>query len=240
MRSPRTAAAGTLLRTIAAVIACGGACGGARPPAPVAEARSAAPVAEARYPVPSQVGDLVIDDALLARFVEPVQRDAEAAVRARGDAAANDALFTLAILDALADRWPAAVAKLDRIRAVEQDAVKAAMTGLSIRVGAEARARDGTDDERYAAALEQVLATLPFDQVRGELAMLRAMGKTFTPEACRDLVTEAVGPTVRDGRVGFDEVQIIVFQRYAAVELSRVGARIDRILAARGIGLPEE
>jgi hypothetical protein len=144
----------------------------------------------------------------------------------------------LAMLDALEDRWSAAVAKLDRIRAVEPDPVKALMTGLSIRIGAEARARGSASPDSYAGALERALSSLPLDQVRDELAMLRAMGQTFTPEVCRELVAEAIGPRVRDGTVGFDDARTIVFQRYAAVVLAPVGSVIDRVLAAHGIGLP--
>jgi hypothetical protein len=216
----------------------GAACGGTPRPATVTALREPATTAAPRYPVPPRVGDLAIDAALFARFAEPVRREAEAAVRLRGDAAAKDALFVLAMLDALADRWPAAVAALDRIRAVEPDPVKAAMTGLSIRVGADARAHGGVTSDGYAAALERNLAALPFDRVRDELAMLRAMGQTFTPEVCRDLLDEAVGPHVRAGAIGFDDVGTVVFQRYAAVELSPVGAVIDRVLAAHGVGLP--
>ena len=191
-----------------------------------------------RYAVPANVGDLVIDDARFSQFAVAVRRDAEAEVRSHGDATARDALFVLAMLDALADHWPAAVAKLDRIRAVETDRAKAIMTGLSIRIGADARAHGGATPESYAAALERVLATVPLDQVRDDLAMLRAMGKTFTPEVCRNMVADAVGPHVHDGTVDFTDAQTIVFQRYAAVILAPVGAVIDRGLAAHGIGLP--
>jgi len=191
-----------------------------------------------RYPVPSDVGDLVTDDARFSRFAEPVRRDAEADVHAHGDAAARDALFVLAMLDALDDHWPAAVAKLDRIRAVEPDHVKAIMTGLSIRIGADGRAHGGASPGSYAAALERVLVTVPLDEVRDDLAMLRAMGQTFTPEVCRKMVADAVGPHVHDGTVDFTDAQTIVFQRYAAVILAPVGAVIDRGLAAHGIGLP--
>jgi len=202
-----------------------GACGGAPRPLP-------------RYTVPANVGDLVIDDARFSQFAGAVRRDAEAEVQSHGDAAARDPLFVLAMLDALEDHWPTAVAKLDRIRAVETDRVKAIMTGLSIRIGADARAHGGATPESYAAALERVLATVPLDQVRDDLAMLRAMGQTFTPDVCRKMVADAVGPHVHDGTVDFTDAQTIVFQRYAAVVLAPVGAVIDRGLAAHGIGLP--
>ena len=112
------------------------------------------------------------------------------------------------------------------------------MTGLSIRIGADARAHGGASPGSYAAALERVLVTVPLDQVRDDLAMLRAMGQTFTPEVCRKMVADAVGPHVHDGTVDFTDAQTIVFQRYAAVILAPVGAVIDRGLAAHGIGLP--
>src|SRR3569623_1790878 len=174
-------------------------------------ARGGAPRPTLRYTVPANVGDLVIDDARFSQFAGAVRRDAAAEVRSHGEAAARDALFVRAM---------------------------AIRTGLSIRIGADARAHGGATPESYAAALERVLATVPLDQVRDDLAMLRAMGQTFTPDVCRKMVAEAVGPHVHDGTVDFTDAQTIVFQRYAAVVLAPVGAVIDRGLAAHGIGLP--
>jgi hypothetical protein len=196
------------------------ACGGARAVPPH------------RFAVPLQVGALVTDDAAFVGFARALRADVAAVLAAHPDDI--DHLFVLAMLEALDGRWPEAVARLDHIRAVEHDPRKQIMTGLSIRVWADARAR-GTS---FRDALERIVSALPIDVVRDDLAMLRAMGQTFTPATCRQLVDESVGPHVHDATISFDDAQTVTFQRYAAVQLAGVGADIDAVLAAHGIGLP--
>ncbi len=179
-----------------------------------------------RYPVPAQVGTLVADDRAFAAFAR--------AVRADLDPRADDkeALFVLAVLDALDDHWAEAVAKIDRIAALETDPADKAMTGLTIRVWADALGGGGTP-EAFGAALERALAKLPLALVHDQLAMLRAMGQVFTPEVCRTLVDQGVHPS--GGTVSLVDAHTIAFQRYAAKRLAPVGAVIDRVLGAHGI-----
>jgi hypothetical protein len=65
--------------------------------------------------------------------------------------------------------------------------------------------------------------------------MLRTMGQVFTPDVCRQLLTQEVSPHVKDGLVGIDQVHAIVFQRYAVVRLVPVGKEIDEALGALGV-----
>jgi hypothetical protein len=108
------------------------------------------------------------------------------------------------------------------------------MTGLTIRVWADAIAHGG-DAEAFRAALERKLTTMPIDLVRGQLAMLRAMGQVFSPDVCRKLVDDAIGAHLHDGALSLDQVQAVAFQRYAVVRLVPVGAVIDQVLGAHGI-----
>jgi hypothetical protein len=143
------------------------------------------------------------------------------------------------MLDALDDRWADAVGELDRLRAVETDPKAKAMTGLSIRVWADARAHGGDTAEAFGAALERAVAALPVELVRADLGMLRAMGQAFTPAVCQQLVDAEVGPHVRAGAVtDLQDAWAIVFQRYAVKRLVQVGPTIDRVLGAHGIELP--
>jgi hypothetical protein len=186
-----------------------------------------------RYAVPAEVGTLVVDEDAFGRFAARLRGEIE--VDLRGELAVaqrKDRLFTLALLDGIAGAWPAAVAHLDRIAELETDPQKRAIVGFTIRVWGAA----GGDATAFRAALERELAKLP-PAVHGELAMLRAMGRAFTPEVCRDLVNESVKAT--DGTVSIDDAQTIAFQRYAVVRLVPVGAVIDAVLAERGIGLPQ-
>ncbi len=196
----------------------------------------AAPVKAPRLPVPEDVSSLVVDDGAFTSFATGLARDVEVAlVQTPND---KDRLFVRAMLAALGDHWDAAVADLDRIRAVETDPRAKVMTGLTIRIWSDAIGHGGDTPDSFRAALERTLSILPIALVHDDLAQLRAMGHTFTPEVCRGLVGAAVRP-VR-GTIAFDDAQTVVFQRYAVKRLVAVGAILDEVLAARGIELPTE
>lgn len=189
------------------------------------------------YAVPADVGRLVIDAAAFGDFARAVRADLE------GDLAGpdlKDRLFVLALLDALDDRWADSVARLDRIAAAEENPVARIMTGLTIRVWADARSHGGDTPEAFRAALERKLATMPIDRVREHLMALRMMGRTFTPDVCRQLIDENVGAEAKNGPISLDSVHAIAFQRYAVVRLVPVGKVIDDVIAAHEIGLPPE
>jgi len=191
--------------------------------------------------VPPQVGTLVIDDVAFASFARDVRHDVELDVRGLNPTSkrSKDERFVLAMLDALDDRWADAVAELDRLRDVETDPRANAMTGLTIRVWADARTHGGDTTDAFRAALERAVARLPIDLVRADLGMLRAMGETFTPDVCRQLVDAEVGPHVRDGAVSeLEDIWAIVFQRYAVKRLVQVGPTIDAVLGAHGLEPP--
>lgn len=217
-------------------LGAGSACGAAGPRGGTV---AAAP-AIGRYPVPADVGVLVADAAAFARFSAPVRVDLDAVIAAPGPGSAaevKEARFVRSILAALDDRWADAVADLDAIAAVETDPRAKAMTGLSIRVWADAVAHGG-DAAAFGEALERAVAAAPRELVRPDLEMLRAMGQTFSPAVCRQLVVDQVGPAVQGGTIGPAEVHAVVFQRYAAVRLAPVGAVIDAVLGAHGVDLP--
>jgi len=193
-----------------------------------------------RYRVPADVGLLVVDTAAFAGFARPVRRQLEAEGDAGGLAVRKERLFLLALLDALDDRWQAAVTRIDRIAAMETDPVAKAMTGLTIRVWADARSHGGDTPAAFRAALERRLAAMDLTAVRSSLSMLRAMGQAFTPDVCRKLVASEVGPRIERGTVGVTELHAILFQRYAAMRLAPVGSVIDEVLGARGIEPPAE
>lgn len=174
---------------------------------------------------PAEVGVLIDDDAAFAEF------------GARVRAATSDS-FILAILDALANDWTSAVARLDELRAHAPDPDSALLTGMSIRIWADALAHGGDTPEAFRGALERMLATLPArPAVATALSELRAMGQVFTPEACRRLVEENVNPGA-GGTLTPEQIHIIVFQRYAALRLAPVGKVIDEVLGARGVPFP--
>jgi hypothetical protein len=195
------------------------------------------------YKVPDDVGRLVVDARAFADFARVVRSELEGDVARhdiRDPQALKDRLFILALLDALDERWENAVARLDRIAALEDKPVARVTTGLTIRVWADARVHGGDTPQAFRAALERKVATLPMDLVREPLTMLRMMGRAFTPEVCKQLVEETVGSEARTGAISLESVHALAFQRYAVVRLVPVGKDIDEVLAAADIGLPAE
>jgi len=190
-----------------------------------------------RYPVDGAVGRLVIDEGAFAELARPLRADVEhdlAAFDIRDPAGLKDRLFILALLDALDERWAEALAGIDRIAAVEVELADKVMTGLTIRVWVDALAHGG-DREAFRAALERKLSAMPIALVRAQLAMLRTMGQVFTPEVCRRLVDDEIGPHVDHGAITLEQAQAIAFQRYAVVRLVPVGTVIDKVLGDHGV-----
>lgn len=190
-----------------------------------------------RYPVTGEIGRLVVDEAAFAALAGPLRADMEsdlARFDIRDPESLKDRLFVLALLDALDNHWPEALARIDRIAAIETKPADKVMTGLTIRVWSDAIAHGGAPDA-FRAALERKLATMPIDLVRNQLSILRTMGQVFTPEFCRDLVQREIGPHIKDGALSFEQVQAIAFQRYAAVRLAPVGPMVDKALGDHGI-----
>jgi hypothetical protein len=189
-----------------------------------------------RYEVTGDVGRLVVDPTAFAELARRLRGDVEhdlAAFDIRDPASLKNRLFTLALLDALDDRWTESLARIDRIAAVEVEPAARAMTGLTIRVWADAIVRGG-DREAFRAALERKLSSMPTELVRAELSMLRTMGQVFTADVCRRLVEE-IGRHVASSGLTLEQAQAIAFQRYAVVRLVPVGDIIDRVLGIRGI-----
>src|SRR5262249_6435645 len=177
-----------------------------------------------------------------ADFARPVRAGLEddlARYDIRHAESLTERLFILAVLDALDGSWTDAVARLDRIAAVENKPAARLMTGLTIRLWADALARGGDTPQAFRAALERKLAALPVDEVRAQLEVLRAMGRAFTPDVCRRLIDENLGAEARAGAISLESVHAVAFQRYAVVRLVPVGREIDEALAAAGIGLPD-
>ena len=190
------------------------------------------------YRVPKDVGRLVVDDAAFAELARPLRIDVEgdlARYDIRDATTLKDHLFILALLDALDDRWTESLGCIDRVAAVEDKPGDKVMTGLSIRVWADARTHGGDSPVAFRGALERKLSTMPIDLVRQGLSMMRTMGQVFTPEICRQLTDQEVGPKIKDGAVSLAEAQTIAFQRYAVKRLVPVGKVIDDVLGARGI-----
>jgi hypothetical protein len=205
---------------IALVVACSGSSRAPTPPKP-----------PARYPVPAEVGSIVVDDGAFATFAAAIRPDLERESTSKDPEVAKARLFVLAMLEALDEKWPSSLAYLDKVRDLEAKPEDKAMTGLTLRVWIDV-AGDAT---RYRAAFEARARELPREKLVEALAMLRTMGQVFTPDVCRQLVNQEVSPHVLNNTVDIEQAHPIVFQRYAVVRLVPVGKDIDEVLGALGV-----
>ncbi len=189
-------------------------------PAPTSTPPTPAP---RTFHVPADVGSLVTDPVAFARFAGELRAGLTGTTK-------PDERFVLAMLDALDNHLTGAVAMLDQIAATDPNPKSRAIRGLTIRVWA-----DGGDFKTaFAARVDALPAGLG-----GDLSELRAMATVFTADACRQLVTDNVGPRVEHGTVTLELAHMIVFMRYAVVRLVPVASAIDQVLAARGVELPQ-
>ena len=204
-------------------------------------AAPAPPPRDHRYVVPPDVERLLVDDVAFGAFARELRRDVEADV-ARGAAldrsTRRDRLFDLALLDSLDGNWELAVTRLDTIAAEEPDPAAKIMTGLTIRVWADARRAGGDLHAAFAAALDERVRHMPYDLLKLPFATLREMGKVFTRDYCQKLVREYAGAEAATGSLSLEKADAVLFQRYVVVNLVPVGAEtfqvMDRLITAHG------
>ncbi len=208
-----------------AILLAVGACSSASPrPVPAA-------TQPARYPVPAEVGSIVVDEAAFAAFAAAVRPDLERESSSKDPEVAKARLFVLAMLDALDEKWDSSLVYLDKVRDLETTPEDKLMTGLTLRVWIDVAG----DASKYRVAFESRATKLPRDRLVEPLAMLRTMGQVFTPDVCRQLVNQEVSPHVEDNTVDIEQAHAIVFQRYAVVRLVPVGTDIDAVLESLGV-----
>ena len=206
---------------LAVITACSG-IGNRKPPTAAAAER---------FHVPADVGTLATDATAFAAFPAEIRPTLERESTSKDPETAKARLFVLAMLDGLDEKWPSSLAYLDRVRELEAKPEDKAMTGVTLRVWTDVAG----DTSKFRAAFESRVTKLPREKLVEPLAMLRTMGQEFTPDVCRQLLTQEVSPHVKDGTVDIEQVHAIVFQRYAVVRLVPVGKDIDEALGALGV-----
>jgi hypothetical protein len=201
----------------------------------VAACAHAPPAARARrYPVPADVERLLVDDAAFAALVRAVRPDLEAdvalGIAVVGWSTWRDRQFDLALLDALDGNWELAVHDLDVIAREEKDPAAKIMTGLTIRVWADARRAGGDLHAAFGAALAERVRHMPYELLETPFAMLRQMGASFTREVCMGLIHDFAGASAAKGSLAIGEVEAVLFQRYVVLNLVPVGDEIVRVM----------
>lgn len=205
------------------------------------------------YQVDGRVEDIVRDPAKFAPFAAAVRRDIEsvlAGYEIDDHATLRELEGELALIDYLAGRRDAALARLARIKALQDKPAGKLMSGLVMRalIGADAKTGSASSPagrDEVARLLDAELAGLPYDVVQNEVRELKA-GFEITSEALiLGYVRDVIQPTVdkSGGTLSSDLAPALIGARYrlvALLPLKDVGARsLERYLAAHRVEKPD-
>ncbi len=198
------------------------------------------------YPVEGSVADLVTSDDAFAEFAGAVRSDIEGVLAEYeiGDAATLQGYFNvLARLDLMAGDHESALARLDRVRELEDKEAGKLMNGLFARawVGAHADVDPATDFEAFADAfetrLEQAASALPWDVVQHAVKEAKGRAEIISENMILGLAKSQVDPAVAaSGEISSDLAPTVVGLRYAlttTVPLNREVVDVySRVIAA--------
>lgn len=213
------------------------------------------------YPLKGRVEDVVRSKEAFAAFAAPLRRDTEAVLQGYDIAdksVQRDLLTRLAVLDYLDGRYDATLARLQQVRELEEKPADRWTSGLRLRaVATAARAQSPGSPahaQATAAALNQLLAALPYDVTGNTIRELKASAELAGEGRILGRLREVLQPLVdTNGGLTHDTAPDLVVARYAlttTVPLKPVWvAGFDRwlkqhqvvkpdIWAARNVALP--
>lgn len=175
------------------------------------------------YPVQGSLEKLVRDPSAFAVFAADVRRDTESVLEKydiADKASERDLLGVLLQLDILEGRDAAALARIERIRALTEKPAEKLLTGLQARAIIDARkAAGGIDAAGYPAAVGSRLAAalkpLPYDVVGNEIKEAKAATEVLGEGRLLGYVNEVLQPTAdKTGALSSDLAPAIVGIRY--------------------------
>jgi subtilisin family serine protease len=171
--------------------------------------------------------DIVRLPERFAPFAALIRRDVESVLDGYeiGDKATQRALISqLAILDFLDGRYDAALARAEEIRALQDKPADKLLSGLRLRVMAQAAKAGGRDGEAYARAvsnrLKAELDPLPFAVIANDIRELKAGAELIGEALILGRVREVMQPIAsRTGVLSSEFAPEIVNARFALVAL---------------------
>jgi subtilisin family serine protease len=175
------------------------------------------------YRIDGKVEDVVRDDAKFQAFAAQVKRDFES-VLARHEipdkSVERGYLATLAQIDYLDGNHDAALARLDRLQALEEKPADKLLSGITMRtlVGAERKAGGrGTDAWRQEVArqLRAALDAMPYAVVQNDVRELKASAEIVSAPLVLGGLRERLQPIVdKSGALSSDFAPAVVAARY--------------------------
>ena len=214
------------------------------------------------YKVEGNVEDILRDDAKFARFAADVRRDAESVLRdyeIDDRATLRQLEGELAQLDYLDGKPDAALARLGRIKELQDKPADKLMSGMQMRaiIGAQRKVGDRTSDA-YRAEVGRLigadLAPLPYEVVQNEVKEAKASAEIASEALVLGYMRNVIQPTVdKAGALSSDLAPVVINAKYrlvATLPLKRTlittysayldAHKVDKpdIWAARNVDLP--
>ena len=208
-------------RLIAFILAC--LVAGAATGQPKQRVEKAADLPRFNYRIDGKVEDLVRNDAKFRAFAAEVKRDFES-VLARYEipdqAIERSYLVTLAQIDYLDGNYDAALAKLERMKALERKPADKLLSGFTMRtlIGAERKAGGRGSDAYRQEVARQVRAGLdpmPYAVVQNEVRQMKASAEIVSESLVIGGLREQLQPIVdKAGGLSSDFAPGVVAARY--------------------------
>jgi hypothetical protein len=178
------------------------------------------------YAIEGRVEDLVRDDAKFARFASDVRRDTEsvlAGYEIDDRATLRQLEGELAQLDWLAGNVDSALARAERIKALQEKPADKLMSGLQLRAMIGAQKKVGNrDSDAYRTEVGQLitadLATMPYEVVQNEAREAKAGAEIMSEALTIGYLRNVIQPTVdKAGGISSDLAPAIVNAKYRIV-----------------------
>ena len=186
----------------------------------------AADVPRFTYRIEGSVEDLVRDEAKFARFAGDVRRDTESVLSGYeidDRATLRQLEGELAQLDWLAGNDASALARAERIKALQEKPADKLMSGLQLRamIGAQKKAGN-RDTDAYRAEVGRLitaaLAGMPYEVVQNEVREAKAGAEIMSEALTIGYLRNVLQPTVdKSGAISSDLAPAIVNARYRLV-----------------------
>lgn len=186
----------------------------------------AADVPRFTYRIEGSVEDLVRDEAKFARFAGDVRRDTESVLsnyEIDDRATLRQLEGELAQLDWLAGNDASALARAERIKALQEKPADKLMSGLQLRamIGAQKKAGN-RDTDPYRAEVGRLIAAaldgMPYEVVQNEVREAKAGAEIMSEALTIGYLRNVLQPTVdKSGAISSDLAPAIVNARYRLV-----------------------
>jgi len=213
------------------------------------------------YKVDGPLEDIVRSAERFAPLAAAVRRDTESVVAGYDipdKATRRDLLTQLAVLDFLDGRYDAALARAEEVRALQDKPADQMLSGLRLRMMAQAAKAQGREGEAYRRAvadnIARELAPLPFATIANDVRELKASAERTGEALILGRVREVMQPiATRTGELSSEFAPGLVFARYALLAslplkqtfIAAFGTYLDAhrivkqdIWAARDVALP--